>query len=88
MNGSALRSALVKLCLHKVGDSLSGQVAWLQIAGFPQAALSVLGKKLLNGLKKQRDVGTHEPKRTEKKKLAIIPYVYCFLHRLKKIASH
>lgn len=73
-----------KSCPHRARDSFLRQIDRLEEAGYPYAVHILVAEKML---KKSRVRQLNEKKPPEKEKIAVIPYVHCVSHNLKKIAK-
>lgn len=80
---SCCKSALSKTCHHLMRQSLEGQVARLKQAGFPSSSLLATCEKAVKYFKSPNE--SKKACEPEKMKMAVIPYVHTFSHRLKKI---
>lgn len=69
-----------KLSPHSAGESFDAQVHRLRCSGFPDSILFDVAERLLTSQKRQR-------KSEKTRRPAIVPYIHCLAHNLKRVAS-
>lgn len=82
---SCFRSSLLWSCVHEIASSFQDQLGRLRAVGYPSHLLNTICKRLIPVIK-----GTERsPKRiqSEKRKLAVLPYVHRLSHGLKNVAA-
>lgn len=77
------KNALSRSCCHTIQTSFKEQSERLLAAGYPAAVLVSVAEGSLKNLNAEKC----QSENTEKKKVAVIPYLHNTSHRLKKIAS-
>lgn len=84
-----ISDALTKSCPHAVQTAFKKQVSRFDAAGYPQHLIVSVTEDILRKLKScHRKEGHDEPPReSEKKKVAVVPYIHGLSHGLKKIAN-
>lgn len=81
-----LKNALEKSCPHLISESFHAQLARFHQAGYPADICVSVAEGIL---KKKRQEGQlpSVPSERKKDKIAVIPYIHCLSHNLKKIGT-
>ncbi|XP_077514106.1 uncharacterized protein LOC144124980 [Amblyomma americanum] len=80
-----LNNALEKSCPHLISESLHEQIARFHEAGYPADICVSVAERILK--KKRQESLLPSGPSERKEKIAVIPYMHCLSHDLKKIGT-